>query len=76
MATSTFSENYISKANDDPDRIDWEPFTLTLVEYPKGKHKKDTSIDNYFYLAYLYLYLYTIPSHQQKVYGPIVRMHV
>ncbi|GJQ85621.1 hypothetical protein Trydic_g20171 [Trypoxylus dichotomus] len=36
MATSTFSENYISKANDDPDRIVWEPFTLTLVEYPKG----------------------------------------
>lgn len=46
MATSAFDGNYISKANDDPDRIVWVPFTLTLVEYPKGKYNRNISINN------------------------------
>lgn len=36
MATSSVDENYFYKTNEENDRTEWVPLTLTLVEYPKG----------------------------------------
>lgn len=57
MATSTFGENYIPKTNDESNIIDWEPFTLTLVEYPKGKYIRTASIHENVISFYVYYFI-------------------
>ncbi|XP_022908898.1 dolichyldiphosphatase 1-like [Onthophagus taurus] len=36
MATSAPDENYFSKTVNENDKLEWVPFSLTLVEYPQG----------------------------------------
>lgn len=36
MATSNLDDNYFYKPLEENEIINWEPLSLTLVEYPKG----------------------------------------